>query len=222
MPGLQVTPPDVSTAPSPIRCDHAQLECELGGTGERVAALVHRRRTRVRCLAAPGDPVALDPERAQDGAEWQVQGLEHRALLDVQLEVGGGVPQLGARLERRVELDPVLPQGVGQCDPVPIGQLAQFVLVRHRARRRGGAEERAPEPRALLVGPVDEPHRHRRRPFLGDPPQHLDAGDDVEAAVEPAAVRHRVDVPADQHGAGGAAAERPPLVSGRIDLVLER
>ena len=36
----------------------------------------------------------------------------------------------------------------------------------------------------------------------GDPPQHLDPGDDVEAAVEPAAVRHRVDVAADAAAPG--------------------
>ena len=41
-----------------------------------------------------------------------------------------------------------------------------------------------------------------RRPLLRDPAQHLDAGEHVEAAVEPAAVRHRVHVTADQHGVG--------------------
>ena len=100
-------------------------------------------------------------------------------------------------------------------------QLAQLVLVGHRARRRGRAEERAAEARALLVGPVDEPHRERRRALLGDPPQHLDAGHDVQAAVEPAAVRHRVDVAADQQRALGGAAEREPLVAGLVDLLLD-
>ena len=75
---------------------------------------------------------------------------------------------------------------------------------RHRAGRGRRAEERAAEARALLVGPVDEPDRERRLAFLGDPAQHLDARHDVQAAVEPAAVRHRVDVPADQQRALGA------------------
>ena len=106
--------------------------------------------------------------------------------------------------------------------PVAVGQLAQLVLVAHRAAGGRGAEERAAEARALLVGPVDEPDRDGRRALLGDPSQHLGAGDDVEAAVEPAAVRHRVDVPADQDGALRLAAQRPPVVAGSVALALER
>ncbi len=41
----------------------------------------------------------------------------------------------------------------------------------------------------------------------------------VEAAVEPAAVRHRVDVAADQQRALGRAGEREPLVSRLVDLL---
>ena len=101
IPGLQTTPPLVQHgAVADLRCDLPQLESELRGAGERVAALVHRRRAGVRGLAAPGDPVALDAERAEHGAERQVQRLEHRPLLDVQLEVGGCVLELRARVER--------------------------------------------------------------------------------------------------------------------------
>jgi hypothetical protein len=56
-------------------------------------------------------------------------------------------------------------------------------------------------------------------PFLGDPPQHLDAGDDVQRAVQPAAVRHRVDVPPDEDRAAGLAVEREPLVARSVDLL---
>ena len=52
-----------------------------------------------------------------------------------------------------------------------------------------------------------------------DPAQHLDAGNDVEAAVEPAAVRHRVDVPAEEQRAIGLAAKREPLVARLVDLL---
>ena len=81
-------------------------------------------------------------------------------------------------------------------------------------------KQRASEARTLLVGPVDEPHRQRRRALGGDAPQHLDAGHHVQAAVEPAAVRHRVDVTADQERALGRARQREPLVPGLVDLVL--
>ena len=48
----------------------------------------------MRRLALPRDEVALDAERSQHDSERQIQRLEHRALLDVQLEVGGGVLEL--------------------------------------------------------------------------------------------------------------------------------
>ncbi len=57
-------------------------------------------------------------------------------------------------------------------------------------------------------------------PVRGDPAQYLDSGDDVERAVEPAAVGHRVDVPADEQGLLGGAGQREPLVAGFVDLFL--
>src|SRR6185295_20292194 len=41
-----------------------------------------------------------------------------------------------------------------------------------------------------------------------------------QCAVEPAAVRDGVDVAADEHGRVGSAAEREPLVAGRVDPFL--
>ena len=87
--------------------DLADVERELRGAGERVAALVHRRRAGVRRLAAPGEARALDPERPEHDAERDVHRLEHRALLDVELEVRGGVrraaraPRAHCRARRR-------------------------------------------------------------------------------------------------------------------------
>ena len=170
--------------------DLADLELELRGSGERVTALVHRRRAGVGGLAAEGDEVALDSEGAEDDTERQVERLEHRPLLDVELEVRRGAFELSSRLESAVEIDAVLGQRVRQGDPVGVAPLAQLVLVAHRAAGRRGAEERAAEPRTLLVRPVDEPHGERRRPVLGDAPQHLDGSEHVQAAVEPATVRH--------------------------------
>ena len=206
MPGLQTTPPDVQTAPSPTsRRDRPDLERELRRAGERVAALVHRRRAGVRRLAAPRDEVALDAERAEHDAERQVERLEHRALLDVQLEIRGRV--------RRAA-----------CAPRARGRGRRRARRAHRAarsrRRRGAA--RSSSWSSIEPAAADEPksERPKRAPsssaqltsrtvsggvaLLGDPPQHLDAGQDVEAAVEPAAVRDRVDVPADQQRLVGA------------------
>src|SRR5581483_6012626 len=73
--------------------------------------------------------------------------------------------------------------------------------------------------RALLVGPADQPQRERRSTLLRDAPQHLDAGEDVEAAVEPAAVRDGVHVAPEQERTVGLARQREPLVAGLVDLL---
>ena len=66
IPGLQTTLPlRADRAVAGLGRDPADVERELGGAGERVAALVHRRRAGVRGLARPRDPVALDAERAR-------------------------------------------------------------------------------------------------------------------------------------------------------------
>src|SRR5581483_3104117 len=71
----------------------------------------------------------------------------------------------------------------------------------------------------LLVRPVDHADGQRRLPVLRDPAQHFDCRHDVQAAVEPAAVRHRVDVPTEEQRALRVALEREPLVPRLIDLL---
>jgi hypothetical protein len=90
-----------------------ELERELRCSGKRVAALIHRRRARMGRLAAPDDTVTLDPEGSEDSAEREVHGLQHRALLDVQLEVRGGVVQLLSRVDGPVEFHAVSPDRRG-------------------------------------------------------------------------------------------------------------
>ena len=116
----------------------------------------------------------------------------------------------------------MLGEDVRQGVPVGVVTRAKLLLVGHGSGRGARAEERAAEARALLVGPVDEANGRSRLPLLGEAPHHLDAGDDVQRPVQPAAVRNRVDVAADQHRLLGAARQRPPLVAGLVDLRLER
>ena len=206
------------------RRDLAQLERELRRAGERVAALVHRRRARVRRLAAPGDPVALDAERAEHGPERQPERLEHRPLLDVQLEVGRRVLELRARLERAVELDAVLARARPAArSPSRSVSAPQVVLVRHRPRRRARAEQRAAEARALLVGPVDEPHGDRRR---RPPPRSRRSTSTAATTLRQPSSQPPFGTesmwPPSRTRALGVAAQRPPLVAGLVDLVLER
>jgi hypothetical protein len=175
----------------------------------------------VRGLAPERDLVALDAVRPKDDSEREVHRLENRALLDVQLEVGGGVLELAAGVGRLVEVDAVSADCIGERHAVGVPALPQLFLVGHRARGRARAEQRAPEARALLVGPADEPHRDRRRAFLRDPPQHLRAGDHIERAVEPAPVRDRVEVPTDDQRPFRLPGHGPPLVPRLVELHLD-
>ena len=116
--------------------DVTDRQRELRRACERVAPLVHRRRAGVRRLAPPGDARALDAERPEHDPERQVHRLQHRALLDVELEIGGCAFELRPRIERAVEVDAVLAQRVGQRDPIAVGERTQLVLVAHRAGGR--------------------------------------------------------------------------------------
>ena len=210
------------TAACPPR-DLADLELEPRGAGERVSPLGHRRRAGVGGLPVEGDAMALDAERAEHGSEGQPHRLEHRPLLDVQLEVGGCALELPPCLRacgraRR----PCSRQRVRKRDTVASRSARSSSWSRIEPARRTRPEQATPEPRALLVGPVDEPDRDGRRPVGGDPAQHLEATDDVQAAVQPAAVRHGVDVAPDQDGTLGFAGERCPLVARLVDLDLDR
>ena len=215
MPGPAVTVPIVATPPRSIADSRAARPKRAGGQ-ERVVAQVHRRRARVAGLAGERDRVALDAEAADHGRGGLARLLQPRALLDVQLEIGGDVGQLG--LAHRVEVDVVLLQRVRERDALVVLEVADRVGV-ERARRGGGAEQAAPEARALLVGPVDQLQRDRGRLALVRA-QHLDRGQQAEAAVEPAAVRHGVDVRADDDDLLALAGDRRPQVPG--DVALDR
>src|SRR5204863_329158 len=87
-------------------------------------------RAGVRGLAPEGDLVALNAEGPEDDAERQAHRLEHRPLLDVQLEVGGRALELTPRLRRAVEVDAVPGHHVRQGLALRVAPLAlRAVLV---------------------------------------------------------------------------------------------
>ena len=167
------------------------------------------------CAAWPvnGDRVPLDAERAEHHAHRQLQAFQHRPLLDVQFEIRGGVPQFVPRLGASVRSMPVL-GGVDQLDAVLV------VKLRHRGTECPLA---ALDPNRLRPNRAPSSSaQSTRRTVTGGVPcsaalaaQHFHAGDDVQAAVEPAAVGHAVDVPADQQFLR-LALERRPQVAGRV------
>ena len=70
-----------------------QLRCG----GQRVAAAVHRDRSRVACLAGEDDLESALSRDGRDDAHRQSAGLEHGSLLDVDLAVSdqvGGLPAI--------------------------------------------------------------------------------------------------------------------------------
>ncbi len=80
------------------------------------------------------------------------------------------------------------------------------------------AEQAAAEARALLIRPIDQLERDRRPSRAGDATHHLERCEHSETAVEPAAVRYRIDVAPDDQCLGPLALERCPHVSGLIDI----
>ena len=165
IPGFVTTEPIVHTAPSPVRFAISRISSSsLRRGGERVTALIHRRRAGVRGLAAERDLVALDAEGAEHDAERQVRALRARA--PARCAARGRRPRprarRGPRAPRRARRRARRPRPAAST-PVGVAARAQLVLVGHRPRGRGRPEQRAPEARALLVGPAHEPHGRRGR-----------------------------------------------------------
>ncbi len=122
----------------------------------------------------------------------------------------------------RLELDAVLGDDVSELATAVVDQIASSLDV-ERARHRPGAEQRATEAGAFLVGPVDDADRHRQLDAVTmECPQHLGTGQHSEAAVEPAAVRNRVEMAAEHDPVGTRARQRHPQVAGRVGVGVDR
>ena len=171
MPGSTRTGPVVARASARRGGVVAEGDGAAGGGHERVPPGVHRRGARVRVRAREGQPVALDAEAAEHHAERQVHPLEHRALLDVQLEVGGGAGEPLARPRRRGRGDAVGGERVGQRDAVAVGEAAHGVRVERAGARRSsragcGRSARPPRRPSRRAG---RSRRAARRPARAAP-----------------------------------------------------
>jgi hypothetical protein len=171
---------------------------------ERVAAQVHGRRAGVRRLPREAHEVALVAERAADRRRQPPRVEQHRALLDVQLEVSEDAVEPRGGRAGAVEVDAAGRERVLQPHAVAVAQVADVVGV-ELARDGRRAEQASPEAGALLIGPVDEPHGDLwRLADGGERAQDAERREDPERAVEPAAGRHRVDVRAHDDDLGRA------------------
>src|SRR3569623_1345548 len=197
--------------------DLAAAERELGRGEERVLAQVDRRGAGVRGLTDELEAVALDAHRAEHDADRLLQLLEHRPLLDVELEIRDRLLRLEV-LRRRLELieiDPVLGERIWQLHARAIDEVSELSTRIECTGGRRGAPQRPPEPCAFFIGPVDEVDRQLRLAMLA---QDLEPGEPAEAALEPAAAGHGIEVAADHEALRRLAADGRPQISRRIAL----
>lgn len=187
------------------------------GGEEGVLAAIHGRAAGVGGLAGEGDLMALDAAGAEHGRQRLVEIEEDGALLDVELEVGGGVFLACGGLFHVFEIDAEFRERVGEGDAVLVGEAACLVHV-EVSGKGGGSEQAFPEACAFLVRPIDDLDGDGRFAvvLVIDAAENLDAGHDVEAAIEPAAVRDGIDVTADDERFLGLAGEGEPEVSGCV------
>ena len=173
-----------------------------------------------RLTREPQD-VPLDSVSADDHTRGLVEGLEHRSLLDVQLEIRPGIArdQRPLRLRHAIERDAILLKRIHEANAGLVRQVPNGIR-REAAARAGGPQQAPRESRALFVGEVDDGERDRPITLL-ELAQRFDSREDAERPVEPAAVRNRIQVPADDHRACGLARQGDPVVAGGVPLLAE-
>ena len=78
--------------------------------------------------------------------------------------------------------------------------------------------------RAFFIRPIHEANGDRRLAAILriDAAKNLHAGHDVEAAVQPAAVRHGIHVAADEQALFGFTVQRRPKISGGVGVDFDR
>ena len=178
--------------------DGADFERQLGRRGQGIAARVHGRGAGMRFLPVKGDGVPLHALGAQHRAQRQPEGFEHRSLLDVQLDIRGGVLLFGRGFGESVDFDATAAERVFQANTVairthPVGGDAVG------SGKGRGAQQAAAETRAFFIRPVHQTDGYRRTAVVlcRDAAQHLEARQHVQAAVQPSAIGYRIQVAAD-------------------------
>ena len=161
----------------------------------------------------------LDAAGAQHHPERLAEVQQHRPLLDVQLEISCGIFELRAAFFDAFEIHADVPERVGQGNAILVLEDTGLVHVEvARASRR--AEQTFSKARPFFISPIDEPDRHGR--FAGvlgvEASENLDPGQHIEAAIEPAAIGHRVDVTANEQGAVTLAAQRAPEIARGVGM----
>src|SRR5262245_33874322 len=175
----------------------------------------------MRDSAADLETQALHPDAPVHRRGLEALGLQDRALLDVELEVGVETLEPGAGVQHPIELHAVLRQHLSRGASVGVPGVRQLAGV-EGAGGGGAPEQAAPEARSLLVGPVHQRERPRRSGMRARPrPHHTEPSHDAEGPVEPTTVRDRVDVRPQCERRVGPAGQVGPSVPRLVDLRVE-
>jgi hypothetical protein len=153
----------------------------------------------------------------------KVHAFKDRSLLDVQLQISGCIAAFSASVTDPVDVDATVPQSILQTNSIAVGTDTIHVDRLSSSERRR-AEEATAEARTLLIGPIDQPNRDWRPPmrFLRETTQYLKAGKNAQAAVQPTAVRYRIEMTPHNKRAFGIASKRRPGVARGIEVMFYR
>ena len=140
----------------------------------------------------------------------------------MQFEIGSSIFTFGGGFGETIDFDAAAAKRVFELDAVAIGAGA-ISGNRMRASERGGAEETAAEARAFFIRPIDDANGDGRfaREFFDEAPEDFKGSDDVEGAVEPAAVRNAIEMAAEEERFFAGAGEGDPVVAGGVVVVFD-
>src|SRR5580692_10227919 len=177
----------------------------------------------MRFLTVESNGVAFHSFCSEHRRQRQAHAFEDRTLLDVQLDVGGGVFLLAGGFAETIDLNAAASERVFKTNAVAFGAHAVSGDAGGTSKGRR-AEKAAAEARAFLVGPIHQADRDRRAAveFLRNTPNDFEARKNVERTIEPAAVRNGIKVAADQQGFFGLAGEGDPVVAGDVVVMFDR
>ena len=170
-------------------------------------------------LAGDGHVEAQLRGDAGDDADRQALGLQHRALLDVRLQVTDHVGRRARGLADARRIQSPGGQRVGHGHAGAVGHAIEIGRIEHAGDGAAG-EHRGREARAFLVAEGDHLDRERQPPPGGVQRGHaLDAQHHPERAVVAAGIAHAVDMAADQQRrrAGCVGFVAADQVGGRVD-----
>ena len=175
----------------------------------------------MRFLAEEGDRVAFHALGSQHDAERQLHAFQHRPLLDVQLQVSGRVLLLARRIGKTIDGEAAACDSVFQADAVFVGAAAVGFDGGGAGECRR-AQQAAAKARAFFVRPIHHAHGDRRpsRKLFRKTAQHFETGRNAQAAIQPSAVRHGIQMAAEDQRLLRRTRQRGPAIAGGIVMML--